>query len=250
MSRPTTRRLAALAALLVASGALADDGPGPPRGRGKSGPPPTRRAKPAEDDGPVVMSADAYARGRGKAVPSIRYGGEPDWGEVPAWRQASFFGLRAEGKLFIYVVDCSGSMGDSGRLDRAKRELRRSVAALQFPQRFKVIFYNDQALPMPGALPKPADSGSKGQLARWLDLVEADGETDPRSALSLAVALRPDAVFLLSDGAFPDGTVEAVGRINSGKVPIHCIDLGGGAAGDGLRRIAEQSGGQYAASGG
>jgi hypothetical protein len=196
------------------------------------------------------MSAEAYAKARGKARPGARYGGEPDWGEVPPWRQASFFGLKAEGQLFIYVVDCSGSMGDAGRLDRAKGELRRSVAALQFPQRFKVIFYNDQALPMPGALPKPADVGSKDQLARWLNLVEADGETDPRSALSLAVAMRPDAVFLLSDGAFPDGTVEAVERLNPHKVPIHCIDLGGGAAGDGLRRIAGQSGGRYAASGG
>lgn len=59
--------------------------------------------------------------------------------------------------------------------------------------------------------------------------------------------MRPDAVFLLSDGAFPAGTVESVARINSKKVPIHCIDLANGAAGDGLRKIAADSGGQYAA---
>ena len=203
------------------------------------------------DDGPMVMSTDAYRKALGKPAPSMSmtYNREPDWQEVPAWRQTSFFGLRAEGQLFIYVVDCSGSMDDGDRLDRAKRELRRSIAGLQFPQRFKVIFYNDRAIPMPGALPKPADRESKDQLSRWLNMVAPDGDTDPRAALSLAVAFKPDAVFLLSDGAFPEGTVDAVARLNPGKVPIHGVDLSGGAAGDDLRRIAEQSGGRYVARG-
>ena len=229
--------------------ALGGDGPPAP-----AGPPSRPVATPgkktaAKDDGPTVMSAEAFAKSRGKLSTGDRYNAEPDWREVPPWRQGAFFGVRAEGQLFIYVVDCSGSMVDADRLDRAKRELRRSVAGLQFPQRFKVIFYNDQAIPMPGALPKSADRNAKDQLNAWLDLVQPDGETDPRSALSLALALKPDAVFLLSDGAFPDGTVEAVARINPSRVPIHCIDLGGGAAGPGLRQIAEQSGVRYAARG-
>jgi hypothetical protein len=58
--------------------------------------------------------------------------------------------------------------------------------------------------------------------------------------------LRPDAVFLLSDGAFPDGVVEAVAAANRRKIPIHCIDLAGGLAGDDLQRIARASGGRYA----
>ena len=48
-------------------------------------------------------------------------------------------------------------MIDDDRLVRAKRELRRSVSELQFPQRFQVIFYNDRPLPMPGDLPRSAD---------------------------------------------------------------------------------------------
>lgn len=253
------RTFAALAAVALGIGpALAGDPPKPvpattPTKPAESAPVKRSAAKPAVplDDGPVVMSADAFAKARGKGGPSsIRYGGEPDWSAVPPSRQASFFGVKAEGQLFIYVVDCSGSMIDGDRLERAKRELRRSVAGLQFPQRFKVIFYNDRAVPMPGALPKPADTASKDQLSRWLHLVVPDGDTDPRSALSLAVALRPDAVFLLSDGAFPEGTVEAIARINPNRVPIHGIDLAGGAAGDDLKRIAEQSGGRYVARGG
>jgi von Willebrand factor type A domain len=207
---------------------------------------PSRKARPGDDE-PIVMSSEALAKARGKTLEKDRY--STDWSEVPPWRQASFFGIKAEGQLFIYVVDCSGSMIDEDRLDRAKSELRRSVGALQSPQRFKVIFYNDRPIPMPGELPKPADQPSKAQLSRWMSYVEPQGATDPRSALSLALAMRPDAVFLLSDGAFPDGTTQAVAKLNPKKVPIHCIDLANGAAGNDLRTIANESGGQYAARG-
>ena len=168
-----------------------------------------------------------------------------DWADVPAWRQASFFGVRARGQSFVYVVDCSGSMIDEDRLTRAKEEVRRSVARLREPQKFKVIFYNDGPLPMPGDLPRSADLLSKNQLLAWMRVIESDGGTDPKGATALALALRPDAVFLLSDGEFPDGTAEAVARQNPRKIPIHCVDLSGGLAGDQLPRIARESGGKY-----
>ncbi len=173
--------------------------------------------------------------------------GTPDWREVPPWRQTSFFGLRAQGQFFIYVVDCSGSMLDDNRLVRAKGELRRSVVNLQLPQRFQIIFYNDRPLPIMGELPHSADLTAKTRMNHWLSLIEPDGGTDPRGALGMALALRPDAIFLLSDGEFPEGTVAAIARKNPRKVPIHCVDLSGGAAGDQLQRIARDSGGQYAA---
>ncbi len=255
-------RIAGLSALVLVDFALAatarpqadgPTGPADPAARAKARPPVNRaKATPKAklgDDGPTVMSAEAAAAARGRPAEKDRYGGQPDWREVPPWRQASFFGLRAEGQVFIFVVDCSGSMDDEARLDRAKAELIRCVRGMQMPQRFKVIFFNDGPVPMPGDLPKSADYPSKAQLARWLDYVQPGGGTDPRSALSLALAMRPDAVFLLSDGAFPDGAADEVARRNGKKVPIHCIDLAGGAAGDDLRRIARDSGGQYAARG-
>ncbi|MBV8677291.1 MAG: hypothetical protein JO355_09000, partial [Planctomycetaceae bacterium] len=98
--------------------------------------------------------------------------------------------------------------------------------------------------PMPGDLPCPADLTSKNQLNTWLRLIEPDGETDPRSSLALALSLRPDAVFLLSDGEFPKGTVEAIARLNPRTIPIHCVDLSG-TGGDHLQRIARDSGGKY-----
>jgi uncharacterized protein with von Willebrand factor type A (vWA) domain len=175
-----------------------------------------------------------------------RYGETMPWSEVPAWRRASFYGIRSVAQTVVFVVDCSGSMGDGERLARAKIELRRSINALQFPQRFTVIFYDDEPIPMPGTGLKSADTIAKDQFVAWLRLIDADGGTDPRSALMLAMSLQPDAIYLLSDGAFPEGTVEDVAARNRRKLPIHCIDLAGGAAGDHLRRIARDSGGQYA----
>lgn len=178
---------------------------------------------------------------------SDRYAPAVDWARIPPWRQTSFFGIRAQGTFFVYVVDCSGSMADDHRLVRAKAELRRALGKLQFPQRYLVIFYNDRPLPMPGGVPESAGARSRSRTVSWLGLIEAEGGTDPRPALQMAVSLRPDAVFLLADGEYPAGTPADVARVNPRRIPIHCIDLSGGAAGGDLRQIAKDSGGQYAA---
>lgn len=203
-------------------------------------------------DEPRLLTADEQAR---RAKGSIflgppagdKYGEAVPWSEVPEYKRASFFGVRSVARTVVFVVDCSGSMADDERLERAKAELRRSVRDLQFPQQFTVIFYNDAPIPMPGPALKSADLPTKDRFIGWLRLIEPVGETDPRGALGLAMGLHPDAIYLLSDGDFPEGTVEAVAASNRKKVPIHCIDLTAGAAGDHLRRISRDSGGQYAA---
>jgi hypothetical protein len=210
--------------------------------------PPVAKTQPRDAEPRVTSRAAAdLLRPPAPGVVAGRY--DPtaiDWREVPPWRQASFFGIRAQGQLFIYVVDCSGSMLDDDRLVRAKGELLTSINRLQYPQRFYVIFYNDHPRPMLGDLPRAADLAAKQQMTQWLGAIAADGGTEPRGAMSMALSLRPDAIFLLSDGAFPEGAVESIGRKNPRKIPIHCIDLSGGLAGDQLARIARESGGQYA----
>jgi Mg-chelatase subunit ChlD len=218
---------------------------------------PARPAGGKASVGPRILTRGEMQKARspfldmpgGSGAPADRYNPDAaDWRDVPPWRQTSFFGLRAQGRFFIYVIDCSESMIDEDRFARATMEVRRSVMALQAPQQFEVIFFNDQSMPMPGGpRPRPADTQNKGQLLSWLRLVEPDGGTDPRAAIKQAISLRPEAVFLLSDGALPDGTVEAVAHFNARRIPIHCVDLSGGEGGDHLRRIARDSGGQYAA---
>ncbi len=222
----------------------------------KKGEAPSKPAARKATTGPRVMTRAEMQKARSEfleppgtqGTAPDRYGpGTPDWREIPPWRQTSFFGLRAPGRFFVYVIDCSESMIDEDRFARATIEVRRSVLALQAPQQFEVIFYNHESIPMPGGpQPRPADTQNKSQLLSWLRLIEPDGGTNPRTSIKQALMLRPDAVFLLSDGAFPDGTAASVARFNAHKVPIHCVDLSGGEGGEHLRRIAKDSGGQYA----
>jgi len=203
---------------------------------------------------PRVLSAEEMAR-RSRGSTFLRnggggtdgYGDPVPFSELPPWKQTSFFGIRAQAQTVVFVVDCSESMADDACLVRAKRELRRSVANLQFPQKFTVIFYNDAPIPMPGVVLKSIDTGAKDQLANWLRLIEPEGGTDPRAAIRMAIGMNPDVIYLLSDGLFPDGTAEDVASKNRRKTPIHCIDLSAGEGGGHLRRIANESGGQYAA---
>jgi hypothetical protein len=244
---------------------LAATDPKPAASQGNSGKPAAKSKPAASATRPAAGKNDAGPRVRTQAEmqkprspflspPTLdgaeadRYNpGGPDWSEIPPWRQTSFFGLRAAGRFFIYVIDGSGSMIDDDRFPRATIELRRSVLALQAPQQFEVIFYNNESIPMPGGpRPRPADPQNKSQFLAWLSVMEPDSGTEPRPAMRQALSLRPDAVFLLSDGEFPRGTAEEIARVNTRRIPIHCVDLSGGLAGDQLRRIAHDSGGQYA----
>jgi hypothetical protein len=195
----------------------------------------------ATADGPKVRSKAAADQ---EKPASIDLYGPGDLSTLPAWEQTSFFGLRARGKFFVFVIDCSGSMGD-GRLMRAKAELRRTITQMRFPQKFLVIFYNDETQVMPGGVPRGADYSGVAALDAWLSRIDADGGTQPRGAMRLALGLQPDAVFLLSDGEFPRGTVEEIMARNQKPTPVHCIDLGNGKGTEDLRRIAEHSGGRY-----
>lgn len=195
-------------------------------------------------EGPSSSSVAELLRPPG----SDPYAPPVDWTAIPPWRQTSFYDVKAQGTFFVFVVDCSGSMGEYDRLVRAKRELRRAVARLEFPQRYLVIFYNDRPLSMPGGVPVSAEHRTKSQTFTWMGLIEAEGQTDPRAAMKRALNLRPHAVYLLSDGEYPEGSAEAIAKANADtRIPIHCIDLSGGAAGDDLKQIAKDSNGQYAA---
>lgn len=112
----------------------------------------------------------------------------------------------------VYVVDASGSM--LATLPIVKAELKRSLSKLDPTQRFQVVFF--QA----GGFSTSADATGSAGLTRasranldatfaWIgdhdDGVRARGFSNPIPALEAALALRPDAVFLLSSAVQGSG---------------------------------------------
>lgn len=161
-----------------------------------------------------------------------------------------FFGTHAAGDSFVYVVDMSGSM-QGARFRRAIVELNRSIVKLKSEQKFFVIFFNDQAFPM--FYPRPerglvaASATMKGKANRWIRSRIPTSVTNAIPALEMALQLKPDAIFFLTDGELPDAAdvQEMLHRRNTERVVIHTIAFEN-ADGEGtLQAIAKDNGGTY-----
>lgn len=144
----------------------------------------------------------------------------------------SFFDVESAGNRVVYVVDCSKSMKrrfpskDKTRFARVKRELIESISSLKPEQKFFVIYFNTEAFPMPGTRLVPRDSYDVPRYLKWLATFPPDGRTNPEDALIMALRLKPDAVFFLTDGAFRPNIVDNVVAANALNVPIHAIGFG------------------------
>ena len=171
---------------------------------------------------------------------------------------AEFFGVKAGGNQFVFVVDCSRSMrGESW--DAARNELVDSVRALDPKKSFYVIFYGAELFPMfDEANPEPravrATPENVARFEKWLRTMDLVRGASPNKALRLAVELRPDAIYLLTDGKFPDSTEKYLQKVNQssydvvlGEIrPTVIHTIGFGREGEGiLQRIANDNGGSY-----
>jgi hypothetical protein len=165
---------------------------------------------------------------------------------------AEFFGIGGYGQSFVYVVDCSGSMGENRKFERAVYELLQSIEQLHSDQRYFVIFYSSAAYPMDADEPVLATEDQFARTRRWIDHIRPDGGTHPLPALLLALSLRPDAIYFLSDGQFDPGAIHALRhrnrpnkRLATRQIPIHTIAFVDRATEGLMRTIARNSGGKF-----
>jgi hypothetical protein len=166
------------------------------------------------------------------------------------------FGIAATGHKFAYVFDRSGSMGGDGRraLAAAKKELLASLDGLERTQQFQLIFYNEQPTHFNPAGQAGrlgfATEENKERARRFIEQRTAGGGTDHERALRLAIDLRPDVIFLLTDADEPRLSSKQLADIRrrAAGIIIHTIEIGAGPdpGGDGfLRRLARENGGQH-----
>jgi hypothetical protein len=160
-----------------------------------------------------------------------------------------FFGTKSTAKSVAFVVDVSGSMANMttgqglANIDLLKRELVRSINALEPNQKFSVVGFNDQAYFRREFLNVKATKNAKKDLRVWLDSVFAAGGTNPLTGMQIALKVSPDVVFLLSDGEFDSLCVDEIETMNQKKCTIHTVSIGIDA--QTLREIAARCGGRF-----
>jgi hypothetical protein len=171
--------------------------------------------------------------------------------------RTSLFGVVGEGYKFVYVIDRSGSMGGKGRqsLRIAKAELIRSFQRLDRVHQFQIVFYNERPVAFnptgtPGRLAFATDE-NKQRAIRFLDTIAADGGTDHESALRVAIRLRPDVIFFLTDADDPKLSPAQLTKIRhlAAGIVINTVEFGPGPKPVGrsfLADLARQNAGKYA----
>lgn len=200
----------------------------------------TSKKKPAPKGGAKTARASSpsiYANSDGKA-------------------QVTLFGLTGEGYKFVYVMDRSASMGGSGRqaLRIVKAELIESLKTLDRVHQFQIIFYNERpAVFNPSGVAGRlafATEENKDRAERFIRSIVADGNTRHDDALKLAIGMRPDVIFFLTDGDDPKLSRSDLDRIEqmAGGITIHAIEFGSGPKPEGksfLAELAKENMGQY-----
>jgi von Willebrand factor type A domain len=168
---------------------------------------------------------------------------------------SSFFGIESTGEKFVFIVDSSRSM-EGKRWEHANKELFRSIAELGPDQKFFVICFDFAARPAFDLLPSnikflSSSNNSRRRIRQWIQGLGLGSNTRPAEALRLALALQPDAIYLLSDGELEDDSYEMLALINhdvsTGKaiVPIHTISLYSTSGRELLELIASNNGGKF-----
>jgi uncharacterized protein with von Willebrand factor type A (vWA) domain len=189
----------------------------------------------------AILAEDARGRS-GEAAPVGTPGG------------MKLFGAQARGRSFAIVVDRSASMGGEGlgAIRAAADELARQLKSLDENQRVQVVAYH-AATSMLDEHWLPATEPNKQKLLAYLRGLPAFGATNHTAALIAALKLRPEVIFLLTDGDDPgmDGNqLRIVRGLARGKTTIHTIQFGRGSeeapADHFMRKLAADTGGGYA----
>lgn len=180
-----------------------------------------------------------------------------------------FFGTRAYGNRFVFVLDISYSMKARGgeRFRRASDELVRAVSQLRPDQSYYVFlfsWYTEEMYYQAELDYVRAESNHVDRLKKWIKDVSLGAGTDPRRALALAHQLKPDAIFLLSDGHFNQpispnsetGWIDSLGNRSHESVlegvksrfqhtPVHTIAFENPFTAESMEEISNVTDGQF-----
>jgi hypothetical protein len=185
---------------------------------------------------------------------------------------SSFFGTPRKGKRVVYLVDFSLSMESDAtggtRIDALKKELIRSIKALDPKMNFNVIYFSHNAWTNQTEGPDQANKGWNGlnqtPMAPWypasgtmkesfekeIAAMPPQGNTGWYPPLKMAFAMSPppDIIYLLSDGEPRDYelVLDEMKEMNPTAIPVDTIafELPGTPARY-MLDIAQETGGKF-----
>jgi hypothetical protein len=164
----------------------------------------------------------------------------------------AFMDIESEGHSFVFIIDRSASMSQSGRLAAAKAQLLAALKKLDKTNQFQIIFYNDkmEVFRPHGTRAFLADEPTKRLAERFVGGITADGSSEGFSrALITAVDYGPDVIYFLTDAediVLSDAQLAGLSRSNRGGT-IHAIKFGEGAEEriPWMVKLAGHNGGKY-----
>ncbi|MGL4943843.1 MAG: VWA domain-containing protein [Thermoguttaceae bacterium] len=160
----------------------------------------------------------------------------------------SVFGARGTGHRFVFILDRSESMKDSGArpFRAAREELIRAVDGLDEMHRVNVIAYNDEMMTLFPQMSSATDA-NRAAVRNFLKTLTPSGGTLHETPLVAAVKMNPDVVFLLTDATSDkDLSTAAYQRILQllRTSQIHVIQFGSNASPQ-LERLTRATGGSF-----
>ena len=176
--------------------------------------------------------------------------------------EAAFMGLEAvSARKIVYVVDASGSM--LLHLSTVIRGLERSLFDLNKKQSFAILFFQkDHVITVPPVNKLVSATVKNIQKAmQWIQAssnVIPTGRSNPTNAISRAMGLKPDLIYLLSENirgageyeVSPEQLLASLDAMNPldtrngrRRVRINCIEFLTSDPENTMRRIAENHGG-------
>lgn len=158
-----------------------------------------------------------------------------------------FFETETRATSIGYVVDCSSSMNGE-KFQNVCLKLAESILALTRDQEFFVVFFNDNFFPMTGSAPPKlvrADSSNKRAILQFLTSAQATGGTEPEPALRFMNTVRPDIIYLLTDGEFSPLDELTYQAFNDAGIKVHTLGFETGGRIAILEEIARRTSGTY-----
>lgn len=146
-------------------------------------------------------------------------------GGGPPGPKGAVFGNGGNAYKIVFICDGTGTMGD--KIGILRRELLSTISKLKPVQQYNVIFYRDgknQEVVSVSETLMYATPANKEKTEAFLKNLSIAGDTDPTPAIEKAFKMKPQLVYLLSDGAFDrlktyDQVVKLINDLNKAQDP-------------------------------